>query len=181
MSILNVFWGFGTRFGLNYSPPAVAVPLTKMAGKVSIEAFGTAGPALPSQWLLYLNRRLSSSICSTVNLNSLGRGHATYPRLCVAFAQVTASATRSDAKLRGCGLAARTGRVVSTTQIVSVAGSAQQRVPVEPPWPNVFSLHPGLLARVPMSKPSPRARMPWRLWLVIINLAVAGWRVLPLE
>ena len=28
------------------------VPLTKMAGKVSIEAFGTDGPALPGQWLL---------------------------------------------------------------------------------------------------------------------------------
>src|SRR5690606_26227826 len=43
-----------------------------------------------------------------------------------------AAATYSAAMARGCGLAARRGSDVSTTQMVSVAGSAQQSVPVEP-------------------------------------------------
>jgi hypothetical protein len=57
--------------------------------------------------------------------------------------QATAWAPRSETVVRGCGWPARAGKVVSTTQIVSRRGSAQARVPVEPPWPKVASEQPG--------------------------------------
>ena len=72
----------------------------------------------------------------------------------------TASATRSEARCRGCCWPARAGNVVSTTQIVSVPGSAQARVPVDPLWPNVASEQAGLPARVPMANPRPRGGSP---------------------
>src|SRR5207248_1107232 len=67
-----------------------------------------------------------------------------------------AAATRAAASSRGCGSAARPGSDVSTTQIVSIAGSAQASVPVDPECPNVFSEHPALPAAAPTFSPSPR-------------------------
>src|SRR5690349_540656 len=72
------------------------------------------------------------------------------------------------------------GRVVSTTQMVSVAGSAQQMVPVDPVWPNVVSEQPGLPAAGPTLNPSPRGANPWRFWLLTIIFAVSGLTRAPL-
>ena len=74
--------------------------------------------------------------------------------------QETASATRSEISEHGCGRAAPPGNVVSTTQIVSVPGSAQARVPVNPLCPNVASEQPGLPEWAPMANPSPRGGNP---------------------
>src|SRR5262249_42633066 len=67
-----------------------------------------------------------------------------------------AAATRFAASSRGCRFAPRRGSDVSTTQMVLLAGSAQQSVPVEPVWPKVRSEHPGLPASLPTASPSPR-------------------------
>ena len=48
---------------------------------------------------------------------------------------------RSEATSRGWGFTARPGSDVSTTQMVRLAGSAQQSVPVEPVWPKVSAEH----------------------------------------
>ena len=41
-----------------------------------------------------------------------------------------------------------------------VRGSAQARVPVDPPWPNVASEQPGLPAWEPIANPRPRGINP---------------------
>ena len=94
-------------------------------------------------------------------------------------AQLTASATCFDVISRGCGVTALAGNVVNTTQMVSVAGSAQQSVPVEPLWPNTFSRPLGPPSPLPKSKAKPRGRMPSELWLRIIRRAVSGFNSLP--
>src|SRR2546428_11681831 len=58
--------------------------------------------------------------------------------------------------------------------MVSLAGSAQQSVPVEPVCPKVLSEHPGLPADRPTFIPNPRGASPAGLWLVTINRAVSG-------
>src|SRR5262249_55248625 len=75
--------------------------------------------------------------------------------------------------------AARRGSDVSTTQMVSLAGSAQQSVPVEPVWPNVRSEHPGLPDSLPTPNPNPRGTNPAGLWFLIISRAVSGLMTLP--
>jgi hypothetical protein len=70
------------------------------------------------------------------------------------------TATRSAASSRGWRFTARRGSDVSTTQIVSLAGSAQQSVPVEPVCPKVCSEHPGLPDPLPTPNPNPRGVNP---------------------
>src|SRR6516164_9489099 len=74
---------------------------------------------------------------------------------------------------------ARAGRDVSTTQMVSVAGSAQAMVPVEPVCPNVFSEQPGLPAAAPTFNPKPRGVSPFAFWLLAISFAVSGLTTVP--
>ena len=69
-----------------------------------------------------------------------------------------AAATAFAANSRGWSATARAGSEVSTTQMVSVAGSAQAIVPVDPEWPKVFSEHPALPANEPTFSPRPRVR-----------------------
>src|SRR5207237_6842258 len=90
-------------------------------------------------------------------------------------AQETALATRSEATVRGCGLAAPAGSVVRTTHTVSVAESAHTSVPDEPEWPKVFSEQPGLPDLLPTAKPSPRGAKPSGLWFLTIRRAVSGF------
>src|SRR5215510_11405729 len=90
-----------------------------------------------------------------------------------------AAATRSAATSRGWGLTARAGSDVSTTQTVSLAGSAQQSVPVEPVWPKVRSEHPRLPDALPTANPNPRGVNPAGLWFLIIRRAVSGLMALP--
>src|SRR6516165_1607023 len=71
-----------------------------------------------------------------------------------------AAATRSAARARGWRSAARLGSDVSTTQMVLLAGSAQQSVPVEPVWPNVRAEHPRLPDSLPTANPNPRGVNP---------------------
>ncbi len=77
-----------------------------------------------------------------------------------------AAATRSAASSRGWGCTARPGSEVSTTQMVSLAGSAQPIVPVEPVWPKVRPEHPGLPDRSPTANPNP-ARGEFRRGVVL--------------
>ncbi len=91
----------------------------------------------------------------------------------------TAAATRSAASSRGCRRTARPGSDVSTTQMVSLAGSAQQSVPVEPVWPKVRSEQPGLPDSLPTPNPNPRGVNPAGLWFLIISRAVSGLMTLP--
>src|SRR6516165_3643549 len=86
---------------------------------------------------------------------------------------------RSAASSRGWRCSARPGSDVNTTQMVSLAGSAQQRVPVEPVWPKVRSEQPGLPARLPTPNPNPRGVNPFGLWFLIISRAVSGLMTLP--
>jgi hypothetical protein len=80
-----------------------------------------------------------------------------------------AAATRYAASSRGWGCAARPGSDVTTTHLVSLAGSAQQSVPVEPVWPKVCPEHPGLPDSLPTPNPNPRDVSPARLWFLIIS------------
>src|SRR6185503_12056697 len=80
---------------------------------------------------------------------------------------------------RGCRCAPRRGSDVSTTQIVSLAGSAQQSVPVEPVWPKVRSEQPGLPDSLPTPKPNPRGVKSAGLWFLVISRAVSGLTTLP--
>src|SRR5436305_11258535 len=90
-----------------------------------------------------------------------------------------AAATRSATSSRGWGCSARPGSDVSTTQMVSLAGSAQQSVPVEPVWPKVCAEHPGLPDSFPTPNPNPRGVNPAELWFLIISRAVSGLTTLP--
>src|SRR5207249_6124604 len=90
-----------------------------------------------------------------------------------------AAATRSAAISRGWRFTARPGSDVSTTQMVSLAGSAQQSVPVEPVWPKVRSEHPGLPEALPTPNPNPRGVNPAGLWFLVISRAVSGLTTLP--
>src|SRR5262249_53143387 len=90
-----------------------------------------------------------------------------------------AAATRSAASPRGWRFAARRGSDVSTTQTVSLAGSAQQSVPVEPVWPKVRSEHPGLPDSLPTANPNPRGVSPFGLWFLTISRAVSAFTALP--
>src|SRR5437899_8252751 len=90
-----------------------------------------------------------------------------------------AAATYSAATSRGWRCPARRGSDVSTTQMVSLAGSAQESVPVEPVWPKVCSEQPGLPDPLPTPNPSPRGETPDGLWFLIINRAVSGLTALP--
>src|SRR5439155_8035321 len=90
-----------------------------------------------------------------------------------------AEATRAAASSRGWRCTARRGSDVSTTQMVSLAGSAQQSVPVEPVWPKVCSEHPGLPDALPTPNPNPRGVSLAGLWFLIISRAVSGLITLP--
>src|SRR5688572_3345031 len=85
------------------------------------------------------------------------------------------TATASEASWQGWGLAARSGSVVRTTQMVSAIGSAQARVPVAPLWAKVFCEQWRLVAFGPRAKPRPRGVRPSALWFWIINRAVSGF------
>ena len=63
--------------------------------------------------------------------------------------------------------------------MVSLAGSAQHSVPVEPVWPKVRSEHPGLPDPLPTPNPNPRGVNPSGLWFLIISRAVSGLTTLP--
>jgi hypothetical protein len=65
--------------------------------------------------------------------NSHLRQTAAYHPSRFAYSRAAAAATFAAATSSGCGETARPGSEVNTTQIVSVAGSAQAIVPVEPP------------------------------------------------
>ena len=87
---------------------------------------------------------------------------------------------RAPPRARAGGVAPRgPGSDVSTTQMVSLAGSAQQSVPVEPVWPKVCSEHPGLPDSLPTPNPNPRGVNPAGLWFLIISRAVSGLTTLP--
>ena len=68
---------------------------------------------------------------------------------------VTACATRSLTRWVGWGLTAASYRLVSTTQMVPVSGSAQDSVPVEPLWPKVRGPQAGAPTLGGRSKPRP--------------------------
>ena len=91
----------------------------------------------------------------------------------------TACATRSPTRWVGWGRTAASYSVVSTTQMVPVSGSAQDRVPVEPLWPKVRGPQAGAPTLGGRSKPSPLAFTPGGLWLAIISSSVAGLRMRP--
>jgi hypothetical protein len=63
--------------------------------------------------------------------------------------------------------------------MVSLAGSAQQSVPVEPVSPKVRSEEPGLPDFWPTANPSPRGVSPGEWWFSIISRAVVGRTTLP--
>lgn len=63
--------------------------------------------------------------------------------------------------------------------MVSLTGSAQQRVPVEPVWPKVCSEHPELPDVLPTPNPNPRGVNPSGLWFLIIIRAVSGLSTWP--
>src|SRR5262249_27370060 len=67
---------------------------------------------------------------------------------------------RAPPRARAGAVAPRPGSDVSTTQMVPVAGSAQQSVPVEPLWPNVRAEHPRLPDSSPTANPNPRGVNP---------------------
>src|SRR5207248_6337743 len=105
------------------------------------------------------NQTTSSSVCI---------------RTCSDDQRLAAAATRSAASSRGWRCAPRRGSDVSTTQMVSLAGSAQKSVPVEPVWPKVCSEQPGLPDSLPTPKPNPRDVKPFGLWFLVISRAVWG-------
>src|SRR5437588_12837918 len=93
--------------------------------------------------------------------------------------RLLAAATRSAARSRGWLFAPPRDNEVRTTQMVSLAGSAQHSVPVEPVWPKVCSEHPGLPDSWPTANPNPRDVKPALLWFLVISRAVSGLTTLP--